>query len=539
MAAAGRTIAPVVGLAEATRRPPRVYRNTAIFSVATGLSRVAGLIREIVAAAYFGTGAAAAAFTFAFQVPNLIRALVADAALTSAFVPEFTRLMEQGRNREARELAGALFGLILVGLGAVTVLFMAIAPFAIPLFTDKFTHSQDLLAVGLTQVMFPIVVLLALTGLVVGILNAHDHFSIPAIAPLVWNVVIIAGLVGLRGLFDSRHEIYAYAIGVLAGTAVQFAMVIPPLRRIGVSLRPRLDWRNPRVQRVFRLMLPVTLALGVINLDLIINSTLGFRVDAGAPRAIDAAFRIYMLPQGIFSVAVATVLFPTLARLAARRDLPGLRRWSGDGMRLIALVLIPCAAALVVLSTPVTRLVFQRGAFDPQSTDATSVALFWFAFSLPFNGANLLLTRTFFSLQQPWRPTKLALASLVVNAAVSLALYKPLGIAGIVIGTAVSNAVMAVQQIYYLRRELQGFEIVRTVTSLAKMVAAAIGFGLAAYAGWWLLDQALGRGLVAQIVSVGGALTAGFLVYGGLVLLARVPEAERLMGRMMRRAPLP
>ncbi len=516
-------------------RPARVLRNTAIFSVATGLSRVAGLFREIVAARYFGTGAQAAAFTLAFQIPNLIRALVADAALTSAFVPEFTRLMEEGRRNEARELAGALFGLILVGLGAVTVLFMAIAPWLIPLFTDKFTHSQDLLAVGLTQVMFPIVVLLALTGLVVGILNAHDHFSIPAIAPLVWNVVIIAGLVGLRGLFAPGQEIYAYAIGVLLGTAVQFAMVLPPLRRIGVSLRPRLDWRNPRVRRVLVLMLPVTLALGVINLDLIINSTLGFRVDAGAPRAIDAAFRIYMLPQGIFSVAVATVLFPTLARLAARRDLPGLRRWSGDGMRLILLLLIPCAAALIVLSTPVTRLVFQRGAFDAQSTDATALALFWFAFSLPFNGANLLLTRTFFSLQQPWRPTKLAVASLVVNAIVSLALYRPLGIAGIVIGTAVSNAVMTAQQIYYLRRELQGFEIVRTVTALAKMLAAAVGFGLAAYAGWWLLDQALGRSLVAQVVSVGSGLAAGSLVYGGVVLLARVPEAEQLARRLTRR----
>ncbi len=519
------------------RRPQRVFRNTAIFSVATGLSRVAGLFREIVAAGYYGTSAAASAFTIAFQVPNLIRALVADAALSSAFVPEFTRLLEEGRKKEAFGLAGALFGLILVVLGAVTVLFLVIAPVVMPLFTgDSFSAGDDALTAGLAQVMFPIVVLLGLNGLVVGILNAYDHFSVPAIAPLVWNVVIIAGLVGLRGLFDGPEEIYAYAIGIVAGTAVQLAMVVPVLRRVGFPLTLSFRWRDPRVKRVLQLMLPVTISLGLINVNLLINSVLGTLVDVGAPRAIDAAFRIYMLPQGMFSVAVATVLFPTLSRLAARRDLPGLRRWSGDGMRLILLVLVPCAAATVALAEPVTRLVFERGDFGPAATAATAEALLVFSFSLPFSGANLLLTRTFFSLQRPWTPTKLAAGSLVINVVVSVALYEPLGIAGIVLGTAVSTAAMTAGQIYALRPQLHGFEVLRTLSALATMIAAAVAFGLAAYTGWWLLDQALGRSLIAQIISVGTGLTAGFGVYAGLVLLARVPEAEQLARMVTRRS---
>jgi putative peptidoglycan lipid II flippase len=526
-----------VAAENAARRPQGVFRNTAIFAVATGLSRIMGLVREIAAARYYGTGAAAAAFTVAFQVPNLIRALVADAALSSAFVPEFTRLMEDGKQKEARELAGALVGIIVVGLGLITLVFMVAAPLLMPVFTgSKFTHADNVLTAGLSRVLFPIVVLLALNGLVVGILNAHDHFSIPAIAPLVWNVVIIAGLIGFRGLFDGPHKIYAYAIGVLIGTVVQFAMCIPPLRRMGIHLRPSLHWRAPGVTRVLQLMLPVSLGLGVINVDLIINTFLGSSVSAGAPRAIDAAFRIYMLPQGMFSVAVATVLFPQLSRLAARRDLPGLRRWSGGGMRLIFLALIPCAAAMVVLSEPLTRLVFERGAFGAQSTHDTALALFWFSFSLPFNGANLMLTRTFFSLQLPWMPTKLAGLSLVVNAVVSLALYKPFGIAGVVIGTAVSNMVMTAQQIYFLRRELGGFEIAGTIRSVATMTGAAVAFGVVAYFSWHLLDDALGRDLLAQIVSVGVALTAGFLVYGGLVLLAKLPEAEQVRRMVTRRS---
>jgi putative peptidoglycan lipid II flippase len=511
----------------------RVARNTAIFSVFTGLSRIAGLAREIAAAAYFGVSGPASAFTLAFQVPNLIRSLVADAALSSAFVPVFTELLEQDRKREAHALAASLLGLILVVVGALCALFVLGAGVIMPLFAgDEFRPFDVHLLVGLSRVLFPIVVLLAVNGLVVGILAAYDHFSLPALAPLVWNIVIIAGLVGLRHVFAARYEIYAYAIGVLVATAVQLAMVMPVLKRVGFPLRISFDWSDPRLKRVLQLMLPVSLGLGVINVDLVINSTIGTLISDGAPRAIDAAFRIYMLPQGMFSVAVATVLFPQLSRLATRRDLPGLRRWSGDGMRTIFLALIPCAAILIALSEPITRLVYERGAFDAGATDDVSSALFWFAFSLPFAGANLMLTRTFFALQRPWLPTALAAASLVVNAILSLALYGPLGIPGVVIATAVSSLLMTLQQVYYLRRQLQGFEIVRTARGLVGMTLAAAVAGGLAYGTHRLLADGLGASLIAQIVAVGTAVVAAFAVYVGLTLLAGVPEAESLRRRL-------
>ena len=300
--------------------------------------------------------------------------------------------------------------------------------------------------------------LLGLNGLLVGILNAYDHFTIPALSPLVWNVVIIAGMVLLRPLFEGPNELYAYAIGVLAGTIVQFAMAIPPLRRIGFDLKISLNWRDPRVSQILKLMLPVAIGLGLINFNVLINTTLGFRVSEEAPSAIDKAFRIYMLPQGMFSVAVATVLFPAISRLAARKDIDGLRHTSANGVRQIALLLIPSAAAMLALAEPITRLVYQGGTFDAESTEQTSEALFWFAFSLPFAGANLMLTRTYFSLQQPWTPTVLGGATLAINAAVSAALYGPFGIAGIVIGTAAGSAAMSVGQAYFLRPKLGGIE---------------------------------------------------------------------------------
>jgi putative peptidoglycan lipid II flippase len=508
----------------------RLARNTAIFSALTGLSRVAGLVREVVASSYFGTSGSFSAFTLAFQVPNLLRALVADAALSSAFVPVFTELLEQRRKQDAFALAGALFGLILVALGAITIVFILIAPWLMPLFIgDTFTPELDDLTVGLSQVLFPIVVLLGLNGLVVGVLQAYDHFTIPALAPVVWNLVIIAALVIGHRTATGNAQFYWYAGGVVAGTAVQLGMCFPVLRRVGFHLRISFHWRDPRILHVLVLMLPVTIGLGVINFDLVINSVLGTLVSDQAPSAIDRAFRLYMLPQGIFSVAIATVLFPTLSRLAARRDRNGLRRASGTGVRQIALTLIPAAVVTAVLATPLTRLVYQRGEFGTESTDLVSTALFWFAFSLPFAGANLLLTRTFFSLQRPWIPTRLAVLSLVVNAIVSLALYGPFGIAGIVIGTAVASAVMTILQAQGLRVLLRGFEVGRTLRAALAIVIASVPLGLVSYGVWYALDQALGRSLAAQIVSVGCALAAGTVAYSAAVLALRVPEAAQIV----------
>ncbi len=520
----------------------RIARNTAIFSLLTGLSRIAGLIREIVASSYFGTSGPFSAFTLAFQVPNLVRNLFADAALSAAFVPVFTELLEKGKRREAFQLASTFVVLIVAALTLVCVFFVLVAPYLMPALTpgDEFTPALDGLAVGLAQVLFPIVLLLGLNGLLVGILNAYDHFTIPALAPLVWNFVIIGLLVVLRPRFDGADQLYAYAIAVVAATFVQLVMTVPVLRRLDFKFERRVDLRDPRVKQVLALMLPVTLSLGLINFNMLINSVLGAAVSEGAPRAIDAAFRIYMLPQGMFSVAVATVLFPALSRLATRRDFDGLRALTATGTRQIFLLLIPAAACTLALAVPITRLVYERGEFDADSTQLVAEALFWFSFSLPFAGANLLLTRTFFSLQRPWLPTALGGATLVLNVIVALALYKPFGVGGIVLGTGVASAAMTAGQMWYLRRELGGqLEGRATFDAIVRICAASALLGGVAYGLYRVLDDVVGRSLPGQLVSVGFALMAGLAVYATAVLALRVPEAQQIRdavaGRVRRR----
>ncbi len=506
-------------------------RNTAIFSILTGLSRIAGLVREIVASSYFATSGAFSAFTIAFQVPNVLRSLFADAALSAAFVPVFTELLEHGKRKEAFKLASTLFFLILTVLSAIMVLFILFAGVIMPLFVgDELSQYTDL-TVGLSRVLFPVVVILGLNGLVVGILNAYDHFTIPALSPLVWNAVILLCLVGSQQVLTGEDQLYGYAIGILAGTIVQFAMALPMLRKLGFHLQISFSFGDPRVRQVLLLMLPVTIGLGLINFNVLINSTLGSLVSDQAPRAIDAAFRIYMLPQGMFSVAIATVLFPALSRFAARRDYDGLRALTANGMRQIFLLLIPAAAATLALSEPITRLIYEHGRFGQSSTDLVSTALFWFSFSLPFSGVNLLLTRTFFSLQKPWITTGIAGLNLTVNVAVSFALYKPFGIAGIVIGTGVSSAVMTVAQMYFLRRELHGrLDVRRTLIVVIQVTFAAALLAGASYGTWYVLDQALGVGLLAQLLTVGAALGVGLVVYVLAVRLLGIPEARQIEG---------
>ncbi len=518
------------------RQAGRIARSTAFFSVATAASRVAGLAREVVAAGYYGVLGPMSAFTIAFAVPNLIRALFADAALQPAFVPVFTELLGKKQYKEAFRLASTLLLLITMVLGAITALFVIFAPIVMPIFAPGFASKPELtdLTVSLSQVLFPILILLGVSGVVVGILNSYDRFGAFAISPLFWNLSIIVVLVVLEPMFHGQDKIYAYAIGILIGTAVQLAIPAWDLRNTPYRFSFSFDWRHPGVRRVLLLMLPVTISLGLINFNQLINSTFGSLVSTEAPAAIEKAFRIYQLPQGIFSVAVATVLFPTLARFANAGEIDNLRATMANGMRLILFVLVPAAAAILVLSDPIIQLIYQRGEFNAAQTTIVSTALFWFAFSLPTNGLYLLQTRTFFSLQRPWQATGLAAIDLVVSILAAFLLYKPFGIAGIVAGTGIGTSTAVIAQAVVLGREFGGLEFGRLLSTTVRVTIASAALAAVSWLVWDVLHNALGTGLAGQVIALGAGLAAGGIVYLAIAKLLGIPELEQ-MTRLLRR----
>jgi putative peptidoglycan lipid II flippase len=507
----------------------RLARSTAVFAGATAISRVLGLVREMVSAYFFGVSGLINAFTVAIQIPNLVRALVADAALSGAFVPVFSELLENGERKRAWRVASTLFWLTLLVLGAVTAVFILLAPLLMKPFGDP-GGDYDL-AVGLSRVLFPIVVLLGLSGIVVGILNTYHHFALPALAPVAWNLVIIVGLVlGIPRIDDESAQLYLYAGVVVLGTLVQLLLPIPWLRRLDGRLTVVIDWRDPAVKRVLVLMLPVTLTIGLVNVNFLVDTLFASRLldPELAPAAIDKAFRLYMLPQGVFAVAVTTVLFPTLARLAARNDIGGLRRALDGGLRQIAFLLVPAGLVSIVLAKPIVELVYQRGEFSAEDTVIVAQCLQAFSIGLVFNGWMLILNRSFYAVQTNWVPTGIALGAVALNAAFDTVFYR-LGIWGIPLATSTVNVVASVVLLVMMRRRVGLEHVGRT---LGVVVRVAIAGGIAAalsYAAWWGVDAALGDGLVGQLLSLGAGFAVAGLVYVGLARALGLRELEALL----------
>jgi len=526
---ADATVMPPVDAEEGSEAPrQRLAVSGAIFGLATGLSRVLGLVREMVASYYFGVGGKINAFTVAFQLPNLFRALVADAALSSAFVPVFTDLLQKDKKRAWR-VASTLFWLMLLGLTALTAIFVLVAPWAIGIFGNP-GHDKAL-AVGLSRVLFPIVALLGVSGIVVGILNSYDHFSVPALSPVFWNIAIIAGLaIGVPQAQTMNTKLYVYAVSVLVATFIQVFLPMPWLRGRDGSLRLVLDWRDPAVKRVFVLMVPVTLGLGLINVNAVIDVFFANRfIDANlAPTAIQKAFLVYMLPQGMFSVAIATVLFPSLSRFASRNDMDGFRRTVSAGLRQIAFLLVPAATVSAVLADPIIRILFQRGAWHAVQTPVVADVLAAFSAGLVFNGAMLMLNRAFFSLQSNWVPTAIALGNLFLNAILDAALYR-VGAWGIALATAICNIAGTAALLVLLRRRIGRFEGAAIAATTMKVVLVSAAVAAVAWFVWHPLDSALGRSFPAQVVSLGLALAASIGVYLAGCRLLDVKELEVLL----------
>jgi putative peptidoglycan lipid II flippase len=505
-------------------------RSGVIFSLATGISRILGLAREIVAAALFGITGRINAFEIAFLIPNTVRSLVADSALSSAFVPVFSDLLVKGERKRAWRVASTLFWLMLIGLGGLTALFVLIAPWVMQVFGYGPQHYGGL-ATGLARILFPLVLILGLSGIVVGILNSYDHFTVPALSPVLWNVLIILGLaLGVPTTSSHSTRLYIYAASILVATIAQFLLPLPWLRGRDDRLHMVIDIHDPAVRRTFVLMVPVTIGLGLININAVIDQLFAthFLNKNLAPAAIVRAFRLYMLPQGMFSVAVATVLFPLLSRHASREDWDGFRRTVATGLRLISFLLIPASAAAAVLATPIVRLLYQHEHFTAKDTPIVASCLAAFALGLTFNGTMLMLNRGFFSLQSPWIPSWVAFGNLGLNAVLDAVFYR-FGIWGIPLSTSLVNIAGTWALIVLFRRRMGGFELTETARSFILVTVSSAALAGVAWGIWYLLDAGLGRSLPAQAVSLGSGLVLGYAAFFGACRVLGVRELETML----------
>ena len=493
---------------------------------ATAASMTFGYVRQIVAAAYFGAGAAKSAFDVAFLVPSTVQILVAQAALSAALIPVFAGLMEKGDKREAWLVARTVFTLLTLVLGVVVVLCVVFAPEIMPLFAPGYRNDPAMMGniVTMSRLLFPTVVVLAVTGVVVSVLNSFEHFTLPAVAPIAWNLVILLAIVAGA----SRLGIEAMAWGVLLGTMVQLIVQLPWLKGRGGRLGFSLVWRNRNVRRVGALLLPVSISLGLINLNGVVDIQFASFLGNSGVAAMNYAFTLYRLPESLFAIAVGTVLFPTLSKLVARGDPDRFRATVSLGLRMIFFMLIPASVFMLVMAQPLVRLAYQHGQFGADSTSLVSSALFFFAFGSAFSGASTLLTRGFFSLSRPWVPTVVAIFNLGVNAFLNWLFIIPFGLGGIPLSTSVVSITTFFVLLALMRRRLgriDGRVILRSalLVALLSVAVAAVSYSV-----WWGIDRWLGRSLESQLVAVACSAAAAAAVFIGLALAARMPELGML-----------
>jgi putative peptidoglycan lipid II flippase len=508
--------------------------SAALFSAATGVSRVLGLVREIISAQLLGVSGPASAFVVANNIPNTVRSLVADSALGASFVPVFNELLVKGERERAWRVASSALTLATLALMGITALGIVLARPILGL--ANLSGEQLDLAVQMTRILFPILILLGISGLVQAILNSFDEFVLPAIAPVFWNAVIIGFLIFAFTADDLGQRAVILAIGTLVGTVVQTVVPLPGLRGKGARLRPLIDLKDPAVRRILLLLIPVALGLGLANVNLTISTFIATYVDPDyAPRAIDAAFRIYMLPQGIFSVAVSTVMFPSLARAVAGGDFTRFRASLADGTRLIIFLLLPASAVMAVLATPIVELLFQRGAWTPNQTPGVAEAMVAFSLGLALNGVILLLTRCFFALQHVWAATAIALVNLVVAAGLSLLLYGPCGIWGIPLANSLANMIVVPLMWLVLSRRVGQLDARGVLRSTARTLVVSAAAAALAWGVWLGLDGLLGDSLIARLLEVTVPITLAAGAYLGAMHLLRAPEAGRIIDLLRRR----
>ncbi len=431
-----------------------IARAAMVVMAAFILSRALGLVREMVIGAQFGTSAQLDAYLAAFRVPDLIFQLIAGGALGSAFIPTFSSYLVSEDRVAAWRMASAVINLFALIVTAISIIAVIFAPQIAPLIVPGFDAAGRALTTRLMRIMLIGPPIFCVSGLVMGILNVHQHFLLPALAPSFYNLGIIGGAL----LLTPRYGVYGLAMGVICGAILHLLVQLPGLWCYGARYFPVLYWHHAGVREVARLMGPRVLGLAMIQLNFWVNTILASGLSAGSLSAFNFAWLLMLLPLGVFPMAISTAAFPTFAELAAREARTELRRVCAETLRVIIYLTVPAAAGLIVLRVPLVRVLFERGEFDAASTAATVWALQFFALGLAAHSTVEILTRAFYALHDTMTPVFISVGAMLLNVVLSLLLMRPLTHGGLALANALAANVEAVALVLILRQRMGGIE---------------------------------------------------------------------------------
>jgi putative peptidoglycan lipid II flippase len=536
--AAGTVIAEVEAKTPARSALPRrasVARSAGVVSMAVMASRVLGLAREMVFAYFFGASKSFAndAYVIAFRIPNLLRDLFAEGALSSAFVTVFSDYLVTKDEKEAFRLSNLVATTLIVVLGILVVLGIIFAPQVVTAIAHGFEGDREKfeLTVRLTRIMMPFILLVALAAQAMGVLNARDRFGIPALASMFFNIGSIIGGVTtaalltdptfshpIRSIVDKPTEgIIGMAYGVLIGGFLQYAVQWPSLRSAGFRYRAMLSFSDRGVRRIFALMGPAAIGAAAVQVNVLVNSNFASSIPtetgSGPVSWLNYSFRLMQFPIGVFGVAIATATLPSISRSAALKDMSEFRHTLAGSIRLAFLLTIPSAVGLIVLGRPIIALIYERGHFGPNDTDHTAAALAFYAIGLAGYSAVRILAPAFYALGDARTPMMISLLSMATNFVMNWMLIDVLQERGLALSTS-TVALMNFALLYaIMHRRVKGIEGRTTVIAVGKIVAASAVMGVVC----WAISRAIANGagvsFPARTANVAASVSVGVGVF--------------------------
>lgn len=520
----------------------KITKRAGVVGFLTLVSRIAGLARDMAIASVFGTRLAADAFFVAFRIPNLLRRLFAEGALTVSFVPVFTGFLKKSHT-EAKEVADITFSFMVVIVLGVTVLGVFFSPFLVRLTAWGFVKDSEkfTLTVSLTRVMFPYLVFISLAAWAMGVLNSLKHFSSPAASPIFMNLGIIIGALFLTRWF--QPPALGLAMGVLLGGVLQLLTHFPSL--IKFRFWPRLSWNpsHPGVKKILGMMIPAAYGAAAYQFNVMTMTFLASFLPSGSVSYLWYADRVMEFPLGIFTMSVATVILPTFSEHVADHDLRGLKESFLFGLRWILFITLPAAAGLMVLSTPIIRVLFQHGSFTESAVKATSLALFFFALSLPFLSGVRITSNAFYALQDSKTPVRIANLSVLVNILLSLLFIYRFKHTGLALALSLSSLFNFLMHLYDFRKKVGTIGFGKIYRGLAKALTAT-GLMVACLFG---VDHWLGlahkAGFIWEAMRLLVLMSAGVASYFFVGFILKMTEIKEfysfLKGRQARKSPPP
>lgn len=519
-------------------------RAAGVVALAVMCSRVLGLVREQVFGHLFGTTWQSDAFKMAFRIPNLLRDLFAEGALSTAFVTTFSRTAEGEGLESAWGLANRVTTFAVVVLSGLTLMGIWFSEPLVGLVAKGFEGEKLALTVHLTQVMFPFILMVSVAAVVMGILNARSVFGVPAMASTFFNIVSILGGLGIGWWMDptfGTRSLTGFAIGTLLGGLAQLLVQVPSLRGVGYRFRWDFGWRDAAMRRFLLVLGPALVAASAVQVNVMVNAQFASYQGDGAVSWLDFAFRLMQLPLGLFGVAIGTVALPSVSRSAEAGDLAGVRAVLAHGLRLAAVLTVPATVGLWFLAEPLIALLYQHGAFDAESTRQTAVALRYYTVGLAAYSGIKVISPAFYALDRRLKPMLVAFGAIGMNALLNWVLtsWSGMGHRGLALATGLVATVNFVVLYGMMRKLLGGMETRGLATTGAKAVAASLAM-VGALAGYEVLfgrylGTAAEGGLVLRATVLVTEIGLGAAVFLGAALGFRLREVTELSAGVVRR----